>query len=414
MGRQFRRTESAPTQPNKLGRVPSTKFKPNKPLVRKRSLKAYLVVLIFSMGCWFRPEDPQLLVQTIAETSSFDELMANLSLTDVLSTEYVLGASYYSLWTKLNEAMSAAVLHFQDAPNVPVYRLLPLLKLQFEYIAKHRMDKHTLKREYAMFGARHTKVEKLDQFADMIGFSEAVYDGELVIRNFLDTTGYELLQYEPAVSYEKPSYFIAYHPLRQHAIVSIKGTSSVSDLLTDVLHTPVPFLRDSWVHSGMLNAARFLVNRTESLIKNIFAPLDYRVTFTGHSLGAGTAQLATLIYRWERNWTGIDCIAVAPPPTLNKQATNYTKDIIWSLVAGDDIFPRWNFGLISANARILADLDAEMQESGKSLDEFYEEFDYLTMTQEYRKTIEEVASSKGAHIDMHVSGEITYVTRTTE
>lgn len=379
-----------------------------------KSTRAYLLVLLVSMGYWFRPEDPQGIVQNLAETANLEDILSNLSLTDVLSPEFVLGPSYYSLWTKLNKAMSAAILHFQDAPNVPVYRLLPLLKLQFEYIAEHRMDKHVVKREYDMFGARHTSLERLEAFEEMEGFAEAAYTNDLAIRAFLSSTGYDLLQFEPAVTYEKPSYFVAFNPHRKHAIISVKGTSSVSDLLTDVLHTPVEFLHDSWVHSGMLNAAVYIVNRTDAMISHLFGPLGYRVTFTGHSLGAGTAQLATLIYRWERAMTNIDCVVIAPPPTLNRQALNWTKDIIWSVVAGDDIIPRWNFGLISANARILADVDKEMQETGMSLEEFYEEFDYLTMIQEYRKTIEEVATSKGAHIDMHIAGDITYITRTHE
>lgn len=48
-------------------------------------------------------------------------------------------------------------------------------------------------------------------------------------------------------------------------------------------------------HAGMLMAARCVVRRAAPVISQLLSPQDYALIVTGHSLGAGSAALATLL-----------------------------------------------------------------------------------------------------------------------
>ena len=148
-----------------------------------------------------------------------------------------------------------------------------------------------------------------------------------------------MAHWEGAAGFQAPSYFLAFDPSTKECILAIRGTKSLVDVLTDVVHTPVQmFDNDTFVHSGISNAARFVVKRVLPLLENLFLPLGYSVTLTGHSLGAGTATLVSSILTWEMNIKN-KCYAFAPPPTMSKKAAEVSSSFVYSMVHNDDVVP---------------------------------------------------------------------------
>ena len=78
-------------------------------------------------------------------------------------------------------------------------------------------------------------------------------------------------------------------------VASIRGTQSELDVLRDLIIQPSR-LEGGLVHSGMRDEANDVITTLKPLIdKQLIHYPDYRVVFTGHSLGAGAAAIATLV-----------------------------------------------------------------------------------------------------------------------
>jgi len=80
-------------------------------------------------------------------------------------------------------------------------------------------------------------------------------------------------------------------------------------------------------------------------VRDLLCPQGYSLLVTGHSLGAGTAALATrLLLRESRDWkvapTSIRCICFAPPPVVDAPTALNSDDSIVSFVCNDDCVPR--------------------------------------------------------------------------
>lgn len=157
---------------------------------------------------------------------------------------------------------------------------------------------------------------------------------------------------------DKPAHFLAVCEERQELVVAIRGTKSLRDALTDatVEYVDMTFKSShgnegitSSAHSGIHMAATWLIQEHGKILSQ-YAERGYAITFTGHSLGAGTATLATLIYEQQR-LTGAavldkqkqpHCFAFAPPAVACDAAAAHphSMDLITSVVHDDDIVPR--------------------------------------------------------------------------
>jgi len=154
-------------------------------------------------------------------------------------------------------------------------------------------------------------------------------------------------------------------------VISIRGTLSISDLLTDMVARPVSlkakvlehvekenlFLTnverrnleelsdDIEVHAGMLEASLYIFKkiREKHLLDNakMYFP-DFSVVVTGHSLGAGTSVILAFLLKLK--YSDVKCYAFGPPGALlNQSAYNVSKQFVTSIVVGDDIVPRLSY-----------------------------------------------------------------------
>eukprot|EP00668_Euglena_longa_P044048 GGOE01058625.1.p1 GENE.GGOE01058625.1~~GGOE01058625.1.p1 ORF type:complete len:642 (+),score=136.23 GGOE01058625.1:22-1926(+) len=145
----------------------------------------------------------------------------------------------------------------------------------------------------------------------------------------------------------RPVYYIALDREKKAIVVAIRGTLSLADTVTDldaalVTH-PVDGVGDVEVHRGMMAAAQTVLGdlKQNGILEQAFRlHPDYCLLVTGHSLGAGTATLLSLLL-FPHMARPLKCIAYAPPGGLmSENGAEYSRRFVTSVVFGDDVIPR--------------------------------------------------------------------------
>ncbi len=155
-------------------------------------------------------------------------------------------------------------------------------------------------------------------------------------------------------------FFIAVDHEEQKVVISVRGTLSLHDVLTDLNADcellPVDPPKEDWMgHKGMVQAAAYIKRKIkdELLLSGAFG-LDvsrgtehYDLVIVGHSLGAGTAAiLAILMYQ---EFPSLHCYAFSPPGgLLSATCREETKSFITSVVVGKDVVPRIGLAQLEA------------------------------------------------------------------
>jgi len=143
-------------------------------------------------------------------------------------------------------------------------------------------------------------------------------------------------------------------------VLAIRGTFSLKDVVLDILCEDVPFL-SGHAHSGILEGARRILERCGHMITaSLMLNPGYSLILTGHSLGAGSAELITmeLLLGPAREIlppnTLVQCVALAPPPVFRpgeKDIGEEVKDAIEIYINNSDIVPRLS---LASMAQLLA------------------------------------------------------------
>jgi len=154
-------------------------------------------------------------------------------------------------------------------------------------------------------------------------------------------------------------------------VISLRGTLSLNDALTDLRAVPKEMADESvagldcrWKgHCGMVEAARKVykilhgpdeendalkvgpdgttTSRLCLMEKVLEEYPDYTITVTGHSLGAGTASILAFMLRTKYPDIQVMCYAYSPPGgLLCEPAAKESEKFIVSVVVGQDLVPR--------------------------------------------------------------------------
>ncbi|CAO1396104.1 unnamed protein product [Diamesa serratosioi] len=147
-------------------------------------------------------------------------------------------------------------------------------------------------------------------------------------------------------------FFVAIDYTREKIVISIRGTLSMKDVLTDLNAEgeclPLNPPRDDFLaHKGMIHAAVYIKNKLkeENLIERAFrhnpvrGTQNFGLVLVGHSLGAGTAAILSILLKQE--YDDLQCFSYSPPGgLLSMPAVEYSKTFITSIVVGKDVVPR--------------------------------------------------------------------------
>ncbi|KAI5564566.1 hypothetical protein BDE02_14G068100 [Populus trichocarpa] len=102
-----------------------------------------------------------------------------------------------------------------------------------------------------------------------------------------------------------------------------------------------------YVHNGLLKAAKWVFDTECELLRDLVEMNpDYRLTFAGHSLGAGIVSLIVMHAVQNRDRLGnierkrIRCFAMAPARCVSLNLAVRYADVINSIVLQDDFLPR--------------------------------------------------------------------------
>jgi len=203
-------------------------------------------------------------------------------------------------------------------------------------------------------------------YAGLSVVTKQLKDSELVYGSFQNDV--DIKPYAVFLDHEKAA-----------VVIAIRGTLSIEDCITDVLcHSEeLRGLSDEWgypgtgrwAHSGMLKAALTIRQELHSsgLLESIFSAQDssyrksgsagynartplkrhaadlsgYRLVLTGHSLGAGTAVLLSLLLL--HKYPHLHCYTFGAPPVLDKVTAEECKPFVTSVVLGNDLVSRMSF-----------------------------------------------------------------------
>eukprot|EP00299_Pterocystis_sp_00344_P008964 c3615_g1_i1.p1 GENE.c3615_g1_i1~~c3615_g1_i1.p1 ORF type:complete len:686 (-),score=170.45 c3615_g1_i1:63-2120(-) len=157
-------------------------------------------------------------------------------------------------------------------------------------------------------------------------------------------------------------FLVAVDHNRKAVILSIRGTLSVSDCITDGLaqsfevdiplppnqfngneSSSPPAALKAYVHKGMWLSAKAmvdLIDANQSFKAAVEQYPEYRIIITGHSLGGGLSVLVSLLLRVKPLFARLRCFAFAPPPVVSVEAAVYCESFLLSIFGGKDLVPR--------------------------------------------------------------------------
>lgn len=122
-------------------------------------------------------------------------------------------------------------------------------------------------------------------------------------------------------------FFVAVDYDKKKLVISIRGTLSMKDILTDLNAEgetlPLNPPKEDWLgHKGMVQAAQYIYDklRSENIIERAFnhnpdrGTREFKLVTLGHSLGAGTASILGILLRQE--YPDLKCYCYSPPGGL--------------------------------------------------------------------------------------------------
>jgi len=197
----------------------------------------------------------------------------------------------------------------------------------------------------------------------------AAQQGWRLLYSFLNQ---DIDSFEP---YDRPASAVFLHQKHKIACLSIRGTATINDVVTDIRQIPVPFPEtDPELHGsenddrdwtniyhgqglalcGMASAAANLFHEhIDSLI--YFAKEGYRIRLVGHSLGGGVATMMGVLvlrhfeqlgYLNETNGSTLDgkmllkVYSYGSPSCFDARLADSVNSFVVTVVLHDDVFPR--------------------------------------------------------------------------
>ena len=181
-----------------------------------------------------------------------------------------------------------------------------------------------------------------------------------------------------------PRHYIAIDHSHKTVVLVVRGTASLGDVITDLVCDSVEFLGGT-AHKGIKEGAEILFQKTFSTVCYLLnEQRGYSLTITGHSLGAGTSILLTLLFLLAQRKTKrsksvslpdqlkklsvenelpastvIKCYAFAPPPVFSplEILPKILTDAIQVYTNNCDVVPRLSLATFNELIHMIKKID---------------------------------------------------------
>ena len=148
-------------------------------------------------------------------------------------------------------------------------------------------------------------------------------------------------------------------------VLAIRGTFSLKDAILDAVAEEVPFL-EGFAHKGILSGASLILSKVSGKLQEVLAQPEcsgYSLVVTGHSLGAGTAELITMSLLSSDLLPGhcqVRCVSLAPPPVFRsqKKVAEKISAAIEIYINNYDCVPRLSLASVSRLLATVREVDS--------------------------------------------------------
>jgi len=231
-------------------------------------------------------------------------------------------------------------------------------------------------------GRKQSMPGKLDDECDMpiiledncCGCNVASVERRLAAHN------YEIIYVSYRVDVNIVPFLVAADHSKQSLVVAIRGSMSLSDMVTDmngqIDKLPIDDCPDDWLsHRGITRAAKYVKTTLvkEKILERAFncrpdlGSQDYNLILCGHSLGAGVAAILGILLR--KQHPRLKAYLYSPPGgILSLPAVEYTKQFAIGIILGNDCVPRLGVAQLERlRYHILLSLKSSKKSTGKIL-----------------------------------------------
>ncbi|CAE8629298.1 unnamed protein product, partial [Polarella glacialis] len=175
----------------------------------------------------------------------------------------------------------------------------------------------------------------------------------------------------PKARWLQPAHYVLYDSSRREAVVAVRGTLSVQDVVTDLGAEEVDLFVGGKAHRNMLHGACNVLRAVAPVLESLSGQVD-TVTFTGHSLGGGVAAYLSLLFAElvdgqvvtasimapvhdRRSALVVRCFTYGSPGVCSLEVSRSLQDRVVSFCHADDVVPRISVGhVLELHARALA------------------------------------------------------------
>eukprot|EP00754_Rhynchopus_humris_P040221 Rhum_TRINITY_DN2326_c1_g1::Rhum_TRINITY_DN2326_c1_g1_i1::g.6934::m.6934 len=182
-------------------------------------------------------------------------------------------------------------------------------------------------------------LERLAKFASVAKFIYQPTPAD--VGRLLSLYGYTLVHYEALHPARHPPFGIVVREEEKLALLVVRGTKHVSDVLIDVCANAAVLTLggvDYQVHRGMLRSASWVLMKAYLAVCSLRSR-GYKLVVVGHSLGAGIGVLLTAILRASLI-PDLRCVAFAMPSCADRAFCELAEGFTLTGINGDDLVPR--------------------------------------------------------------------------
>ncbi|CAE8646872.1 unnamed protein product [Polarella glacialis] len=165
----------------------------------------------------------------------------------------------------------------------------------------------------------------------------------------------------PKARWLQPAHYVLYDSSRREAVVAVRGTLSVQDVVTDLGAEEVDLFVGGKAHRNMLHGACNVLRAVAPVLESLSGQVD-TVTFTGHSLGGGVAAYLSLLFAElvdgqvvtasimapvhdRRSALVVRCFTYGSPGVCSLEVSRSLQDRVVSFCHADDVVMSWSFML---------------------------------------------------------------------